>query len=149
MTADRMENYNELVERYDELIDDSHKIFQDFSSYVTEAGNTLRNGGDPDYLKSSLAASGATAAEAIDAKEDLDTMIKQLKLDELDTLEDFIESVFIQDQDQVYEFKHQSQYAIMEALITNQQKLMQVDEQYHRATSLEADLGNISFKIAL
>lgn len=149
MTVDRMENYDELVKRYDELIDDSYETFQNFTGYMTEASINLENDGDLDYLRNSLAASASKASRIPDAKENLDEMVQQLKIDELNTLEDFIESVLIRDQDQVYSFEHQSQSAIMEALITNQNKLMQVNEQYHRTTSLEAYLGNISFKIAL
>lgn len=148
MTADREENYEELVAEYEELVDKSYEKFQDFSGYIIEAQNTLEQDKNIHYLRNTLAASAAAAPEVIEAKEDLDNMVQQLEIEKIDSMEDFIETVLIRSEDQKYSFEYQSQFAMMEALVRNQEKLMQMDEQYHRGTSLETDLGNITFKIA-
>lgn len=142
------EDQEALVKNYSALIDESYETILDFHGYTTEAKKNLDPVEDVDYLRRSLAASGARAPEVVEAKKNLDEMVQELEIDDVNSLEDFLTTAVTSD-GQAYTFKDESQYAIAEALNQSQEKLEEFDKLHFISSHLEGNLGNISFRLAL
>lgn len=132
-----------LVQEYSQRIRENHELLLDFYSYSTEAEKQIDEPSDPGYLTASLASVGAMKSEVREAKRDLDAIIQELDAEGIETLEDFLEAPY-------YEYPDaEENEAISRALNRNYGLLEEFDQLYLICSYLEADLGNIEFRIAL
>lgn len=138
----------ETVRHYEKIIDDSFHRIAEFYGYSREFEESLYGDKDLDYIKNSLAAIGSRAPEVAEAKRNLDELVRELELEDISCLEDFLDHLSRKNS-HTYRFDSERQYAIAEALFTKQTALERSEQMLMTASHMEADLGSISFKIAL